>query len=314
MMKKYTVLLLLLISIATYADPYLPQNGESYTLDSDGYVISFGNDPAFDNRGSTAGTAAVVRTDTRIKAWATSVASVNFGGNMTTNAYDYSDVDYADATKALGPATGDHYYGIVALGSGGSIVLHFNSGISDGVGLDFAVFENVDFAGFVELAYVEVSSDGVHFVRFPNFYLGTSQLGAYENANYPKLSYNLGSKYYKQFGHGYDLAELEYTYDFITSGKSEFTDEYKESFLLNYQYLDLENVSYVRIEDIPGDGSRLDSEGYEIYDPYKTEGPAGFDLQGVAVINTATVPEPAEVVSIFGASALIFAMLFRRRK
>ena len=313
-MKNILISLLLMATIMSYADPYLPQNGEYYTLDSDGYVIAFGKDPAFDNRGSTVGTAAVVRSDTRIKAWATSVASVSFGANMTTDSYDYSDVDYTDVSKALGTATGDHYYGIVALGSGGSIVLHFDSGISNGDGLDFAVFENVDFAGFVELAYVEVSSDGEHFVRFPNFYLGTSRLGAFENANYPQLSYNLGSKYYKQFGQGYDLAELEYAYDFIMSGKSEFTDEFIESFLLNYQYLDLNNVSYVRIEDIPGDGSRLDSEGFPIYDPYKTEGPAGFDLQGVAVLNTAVVPEPAEGATVFGASALLLAILRRRKK
>jgi hypothetical protein len=37
--------------------------------------------------------------------------------------------------------------------------------------------------------------------------------------------------------------------------------------------------------DIVGDGTALDSFGSPIFDPYPTVGSAGFDLDGVAVMN-----------------------------
>ena len=57
---------------------------------------------------------------------------------------------------------------MVSLGKGGSITLSFDPPVSNGDGWDFAVFENGFEDTFLELAYVEVSSDGVVFVRFDN--------------------------------------------------------------------------------------------------------------------------------------------------
>ena len=45
------------------------------------------------------------------------------------------------------------------------------------------------------------------------------------------------------------------------------------------------DVRWVRLVDIVGDGSCTDSFGRVIYDPYPTEGSAGFDLDAVGVIN-----------------------------
>lgn len=316
-MKKY-ILLTIFISSILRASPYLPQNGEAYEVDSDGYITSFGGDPVFDNNNSTVGTAAIHYQSPQIKAWATSVVSVNFGKYFDVSGYDYGDYDWKVPERAIGPATGDHYYGVVPLGSGGDITLYFSSGISNGDGFDFVIFENADFAGFAELAYVEVSSDGEHFVRFPNMFLGTSKITAFGNTSYPQLSYNLGSKYHKDYGHGYDLAELEYAYNYIMSEDSEFSDEYKDAFLADYQYLDLENVNYVRIVDIPGRGSgdeaRYDSFGNVIYDPYRTTGTPGFDLQGVGVINTIVIPESESIASVLALVALFLAYHTKRKK
>jgi hypothetical protein len=49
--------------------------------------------------------------------------------------------------------------------------------------------------------------------------------------------------------------------------------------------LDKNAVRYVRIVDIPGDGASLDTSGDPIYDPFPTTDSAGFDLDGVAVLN-----------------------------
>jgi len=47
----------------------------------------------------------------------------------------------------------------------------------------------------------------------------------------------------------------------------------------------------VRIIDIIGDGTFIDSESNVIYDPYPTVSSAGFDLDAVGVSNGAPYPE-----------------------
>ena len=250
-----------------------------------------------------------------IKAWATGYQDYNVGYAV--------DEQWKTPEKAIGAVKADNF-DVVVLGNGGSITMTFASGIKNGEGLDFAVFENSNIVadegapagmGFWELAYVEVSSDGTHFVRFPNFYLGATTVSAY-GQHAGSLIYNLASKYMMDYGHGYDLAELEYAYNYIISGDCEFTDDYVSSFLANYQYLDLDNVSYVRVIDVIGDGSCLGSDGYEIYDPHLTWGSGGFDLQGIGVLNmalSAVVPEPSTYAVFFGFIAFVFA-IYRKRK
>ena len=64
--------------------------------------------------------------------------------------------------------------------------------------------------------------------------------------------------------------------------------------------IDLNQINFVRIVDIPGNGSFLDSEGRPIYDPWQTPipGSGGFDLEAIGAINTNTVPEPTSVLGI----------------
>jgi hypothetical protein len=66
---------------------------------------------------------------------------------------------------------------VTTLGVGGTLTLGFDLTIADGPGVDFTVCENpLVFAGesFSEMAWVEVSTDGVHFARLPSRYTGPS--------------------------------------------------------------------------------------------------------------------------------------------
>lgn len=74
---------------------------------------------------------------------------------------------------------------VLTLGEGGDVTLGFDVTIVDGPGADLTVFENGFLVGggpsvFAELFFVEVSTDGSTFARFPSKYLGTgSSMGAY---------------------------------------------------------------------------------------------------------------------------------------
>lgn len=193
--------------------------------------------------------------------------------------------------------------GLVSLGDGGSITLGFNTPIANGLGADFAVFENGFLAGsvglaYLELAFVEVSSNGVDFFRFAATSLTqtATQVGGFGMLDARNLN-NLAGKYIAGYGTGFDLDELK--------GVSPL--------------LDVNHVIQVRIRDVVGSidpryGSR-DSLGNLINDPYSTPfASGGFDLTGVGVIHRA-VPEPASLVlSVVGLIGLAVIGRARFRK
>lgn len=187
------------------------------------------------------------------------------------------------ADTSLGKAmVGDETYvpgeagnGIVSLGDGGSAIVTFAKPIRNGIGADFAVFENgfIDQTlkpgtAFLELAFVEVSSDGVNYVRFPAFSNNDTvmQLASFDGIDASKI-HNLAGKYLANYGTPFDLEELK-----GTSG------------------LDLEKITHVRIIDVigalnPSYASR-DSRGFRINDPWPTPfSQGGFDLDGIGVIH-----------------------------
>ena len=174
---------------------------------------------------------------------------------------------FQEVNRALGKASG-LALDVVSLGSGGRIELTFDPPIADGEGPDFAVFENGFSAGFLELAYVEVSSNGTDFVRFPNIYLGQQPLGPFSEIEGQIMS-GLAGQYPAGFGVGFDLRILAWSPE-TQDGR-----------------LDLHQVSHVRLVDIVGDGQHLDSFGHPIYDPYPTTDSAGFDLDAIGVLNSA---------------------------
>jgi len=174
------------------------------------------------------------------------------------------DAVWQTPVKALGQAVGDSY-DIVTLGRGGRITMTFQTGIGDGDGDDFAVFENAITDGFLELGFVEVSSDRVHFFRFENDSQTAGAVGPYGIVD-PNDITGLAGKYRQGYGSPFDLAELR---DRST-------------------LLDVNHVAWVRIVDIVGDGGSSDTSGDVIYDPYPTVGSAGFDLDAVGVMNLRT--------------------------
>src|SRR5207237_3387744 len=117
----------------------------------------------------------------------------------------------------------------------------------------FAVFENGFAFGtpnglFAEYAYVEVSTNGIDFVRFDGISTNTGPVtgsGAFAGFDVSNV-YNLAGKNAAGFGTPFDLATLA-AKPAVTSG------------LVN-----LQNILFVRLVDVPGNGSFLDSLGNPI--------------------------------------------------
>ena len=228
--------------------------------------------PAAGQPGSTA----LHMDDTAFLDWATGWLDYNVGTNVAAN--------WHTPDKALGKAVGSSF-DIVCLGRGGEITLTFDTVIADGAGWDFAVFENSFSDTFLELAYVEVSSNGIDFFRFDNDSLTAGPVSGFGAVDPTDIN-GLAGKYRQGYGTPFDLADL--------AGVDPLLDIY--------------NIGYVRLVDIVGDGSYLDTSGDVIYDPYPTVGSAGFDLDAVGVINT--VPVPAAVWLL--GSGLLGVIGFRR--
>lgn len=221
----------------------------------------------FDGIVGTEGCQAIKYDDAAILGWATSCV-VTRGYQNIANGEGSAVANYGTDTDGVGPATDVADAGVVSLGDAGYAVLTFGMPISNGEGYDFAVFENSLNDSFLELAFVEVSSDGVHYYRFPSVSNTQTeqQIGNAGAVDATKL-YNLAGKYKLGWGTPFDLEELA-----------------------GYSNLDINNVTHVRIVDVVGSINPLygttDKNGHLINDPYPTNfGSAGFDLSGVAVMN-----------------------------
>lgn len=157
---------------------------------------------------------------------------------------------------------------VVSFGDGGEAILTFDRPIVNGDGYDFAVFENSFDDSFLELAFVEVSSDGVNFFRFPCVSLTseTEQVGGFGKVD-PTNIHNFAGKYRQGYGTPFDLEDVAHN-----------------------EGLDVNNVRFVKLIDVVGcidDAyATYDSEGHKVNDPWPTDFPTGgFDLDGVGVIN-----------------------------
>jgi hypothetical protein len=239
------------------------------------------------------GSDAIDQTSPLFKGWATDVVQL-VRGPMDISHPELGSASFGTAANALGPATGNPS-DVVSLGDGGSITLGFASGIRNGPGADFAVFENGFGDAFLELGFVEVSSNGVDFFRFPSISLTptATQVGSFGTLDATNL-YDLAGKYRAGFGTPFDLAEL--------AGVSPL--------------LDIDHVTQVRIVDVTGSINPLyathDSLGNIVNDPWPTPfASSGFDLDAVGVLHT--VPEPASLtLALSAASALLLGTLRKK--
>jgi hypothetical protein len=208
---------------------------------------------------------------------------------------------FSDPSLALGPVTGD-LFDVLALGdlsatqiAGGSpvgkVTLQFTNAtqtepIRNLPGADFVVFENglvaqsgTGGAGvggvFAELAYVEVSSNGTDFARFPSVSLTPAAVGQYGTLD-PTNIFNLAGKHLngegESWGTPFDLDDLT-AHPLVIAGT-----------------VDLNAIRHVRIVDIPGSGAFRDTatpSTHAIYDPWQTVGSGGFDLEAIGAISVA---------------------------
>jgi hypothetical protein len=204
-------------------------------------------------------TTAVAYDDARIVNWATGVASYLPGTGV-------SDPKWMMPSQAFGPA-GTDTTAVVVLGNGGTITLTFDSPITDGDSWDFAVYEN-SFASdvYLELGFVEVSSDGSHFARFDSAFQSSVTPCGSCSGTAAEIG-GLAGSYMVGYGTPFDLAAL------------------RNSPLVRAGAVDLTAIKYVRVVDIVGDGTTLDSFGRGIVDPISSGPTAGFDLDGIAVLN-----------------------------
>lgn len=218
--------------------------------------------PAPGNPGSTA----IHKDSSIIVNWATGIDLRR--GYLDISDPSMGDVSYGLASDALGPADGAT---VVSLGDSGVATLTFDVPITNGTGPDFAIFENGFTDDYMEFAFVEVSSDGITFVRFPSHseVQTVSQIDNFSFSDCRKV-HNLAGKYRAMYGTPFDLEEL-----FGSPG------------------LDVNAITHIRLVDAVGSidpqyGS-VDSFGNLINDPYPTSfDSGGFDLDGVAVINEQT--------------------------
>jgi hypothetical protein len=240
------------------------------------------------------GSTAIPFDDPAIDAWASSVVELT-RGPLNIAHPSLGLASFGTGASALGPS-GTNSSAIVSLGDGGSITLAFAQPIKNGVGFDLAVFENGFADEFLELAFVEVSSNGVDFFRFPAVSLTptTTQVGGFGSLD-PTNLFNLAGKYRVGYGTPFDLNEL--------AGISPL--------------LNVDQVGYVRIVDVVGTidpaFARTDSLGNVVNDPYATAfASGGFDLDGVASLHA--VPEVnAATLLTLAAIGLVGAALKRSR-
>jgi hypothetical protein len=219
----------------------------------------------FDGIVGTEGCQAIRFDNEAILGWATSC--------VVTRGYQNIEqagalADYGTDNDGVGASSESTGEGVVSLGDAGYAVLTFGMPISNGEGYDFAVFENALNHTFLELAFVEVSSDGEHYYRFPSVSnTQTEQQITNGGAVDATKLHNLAGKYTVGWGTPFDLEELD-----------------------GYSNLDINNVTHVRIVDVVGSINPLygttDKNGHLINEPYPTPfGSSGFDLSGVAVMN-----------------------------
>lgn len=245
MIKKTILFSLLLTSSQIFAQSYAPPAGQ-------------------------VGTTAMHKDSSAFTSWASGI-SVQRGfvdAGDTTVLYDNSNrASFGVPANALNKAEGTSG-NVVSLGDGGMATLTFAQPIYNVSGPDFAVFENGLSDSFLELAFVEVSSDGLNFFRFPSHSetQTATQIGGFGAVDCRYIN-NFAGKYKAGFGTPFDLSDLPID-----------------------ALLDIDNITHIRVIDVIGSIDPLvgtkDSQGNMINELFPTPfNTGGFDLDAIGVIN-----------------------------
>lgn len=233
-------------------------------------IIVFIANAQYPGPAGQAGTTAIFKDSTIIQSWASGIEIYRGWVNIADTSVYYGGTNKASfgyPAIALGEAT-ESSYDAVSLGDGGITILTFDHVIVNGDGPDFAIFENSIDDTFLELAFVEVSSDGERFVRFPAVSITQTetQVGGFGTVDATKI-HNFAGKYRQGYGTPFDLEDL-----------ADSTD------------IDLNNIRFIKLIDVVGNIDDLfatyDSQGHKVNDPWPTPfNTCGFDLDAVGIIN-----------------------------
>ena len=211
------------------------------------------------------GTTAIHKDSSVFVNWANGCTIIRGYQNISDPSTGYASA--GDETMATGKSGTN---GTISLGDGGVAVLSFTNPIINGPGWDFAVFENAFDNYFLELSFVEVSSDGNNFYRFPAISLTdtVTQVNSFDSLDATRLN-NLAGKYRLFYGTPFDLEEMT-----------------------NIPGLNVNYITHVKIIDVVGtinnQYASRDIQNNKINDPWPTAFPSGgFDLDAVGVIHQA---------------------------
>lgn len=245
----------------TYTVGFIPNGVYKYTMPLGIYAPPAGQ----------AGSTAIAGDSNLFIDWASGATVTRGLINITDPSATYNGSNYptvGTSDSPIGAVNGD----VVSLGDGGEAILTFNTPIIDAPGFDFAVFENGFSDTFLELAFVEVSSDGVNFFRFPSHSQTQTdtQVGGFGNVDATYIN-NLAGKYRSGFGTPFDISDIA------------------DDPLLNK-----DSITHIKVIDVGGTidpaFATYDSYGNVINEPFPTPfNSGGFDLNAIGVINNETL-------------------------
>ncbi len=208
------------------------------------------------------GSTAIHRDSNVFVNWAEKVEIQRGYVNISDKSLGY--VDYGETDYAFGKADGK----VISLGDSGIAIISLTASLINGDSWDFAVFENGFSDEFLELAFVEVSSDGENYFRFPCVSLTDTidQIETFGTLDTRKL-HNFAGKYRVNYGIPFDLDSLD-----------------------DNELLDKNNISFIKIIDVIGSlnpqYATYDSKGNKINDPFPTPfNSGGFDLDAIGIIH-----------------------------
>lgn len=240
-----------------------------------------------------AGSTAIHKDSPLFKSWANACTVVRGPQQINGTSGLYATVGIPSNATGAPDATG-----VVSLGDGGTATVTFAKYITNGDGPDFAIFENgfiSNFTGraFLELAFVEVSSDGVNFFRFPS------------HNEYP--SDFVATTTDDPGGSGFATMDARYLHNFAGKYIANYGTPFDLSDLPDNPLLDKQHITHVKIIDVVGtniEGYRTyDSHGNVAIDPFPTPfASSGFDLDAVGIINEGAVLATSSVFTNAGIS------------
>ena len=241
--------------------------------------LAFGQGP-FPPAADSAGTTAIHKDSNIIYGWINNCTVTRGFQDIANQSGPLASV--GDETMVYGKAN----LSVVSLGDGGEALIELANPIANHAGYDFAVFENgfYDMANggyFLELAFVEVSSNGVDFYRFPNQSLTPtdSQTGSFGTTDPTQIDGYAG-KYTGFYGVPFDLTQLDQIFG-----------------------LDVNNITHIKIIDVVGNinstYATYDDSNRIVNDPYPTSfSSGGFDLDAIALIDYSLATGVDEVVKL----------------